>query len=200
MKYNKEENKLNLMMLLEEEGDDAEIDLGTDDAEAGDDGDTEEDGDDEAADDKGDTETEEEEEVEVSPAEETSLKKPIEAQVDAVLADFEMAALKSAQVNEAFSLRFLLSEEAVPEFDVDSFATDVARLIDNYTTLLDIESAIYYRAINMLQTNYGDDFVEAFKEIMHGRYQMDFGDVRSDPVATTAPLALGAGDGGGGGA
>ena len=52
----------------------------------------------------------------------------------------------------------------------------------------------------MLQANYGDDFVEAFKEIMHGRYQMDFGDIRADPVAKSAPLALGAGGEGGGGA
>jgi len=93
----------------------------------------------------------------------------------------------------------LLNEEAV-DFDVETFATNVARLIDNYETLLDIEQAIYYRAIEILKKNYGDEFVDAFKQIMHDRYRMDFGDVRADPVKDQAPLALGAGGEGGGGA
>jgi hypothetical protein len=192
--------KLSLKMLLEEEEEEATLDLGTDeDAPADDAGDEEADADDEAADDAGDTETEEENEVEVSPEDETSLRKPLEAQVDAVLADFEMAALKSAKVNESLSLRMLLNEEVV-DFDVETFATSVARLIDNYETLLDIEQAIYYRAIEILKKNYGEEFVDAFKQIMHDRYRMDFGDVRADPVKDQAPLALGAGGEGGGGA
>ncbi len=184
-------------MLLEEIEDDDALELGTDDTPAGDDGDVPEDADDEAADDSGDTETEKE--VEVSPAEETSLKKPLEAQVDAVLADFELAALKSAQVNENLSIKMLLLEEEV-EFDIDTFSSNVARLIDNYDTLLDIESAIYYRALNIIQTNYGEDFAAAFKQIMHDRHRFDFGDVRSDPVADSAPLALGSGGEGAAGA
>lgn len=192
--------KLSLKMLLEEEEEEATLDLGTDeDAPADDAGDEEADADDEAADDAGDTETEEENEVEVSPEDETSLRKPLEAQVDAVLADFEMAALKSAKVNESLNLRMLLNEEVV-DFDVETFATNVARLIDNYETLLDIEQAIYYRAIEILKKNYGDEFVDAFKQIMHDRYRMDFGDVRVDPIKDQAPLALGAGGEGGGGA
>ena len=192
--------KLSLKMLLEEEEEEATLDLGTDeDAPADDAGDEEADADDEAADDAGDTETEEENEVEVSPEDETSLRKPLEAQVDAVLADFEMAALKSAKVNESLNLRMLLNEEVV-DFDVETFATNVARLIDNYETLLDIEQAIYYRAIEILKKNYGDEFVDAFKQIMHDRYRMDYGDVRVDPIKDQAPLALGAGGEGGGGA
>ena len=192
--------KLSLKMLLEEEEEEATLDLGTDeDAPADDAGDEEADADDEAADDAGDTETEEENEVEVSPEDETSLRKPLEAQVDAVLADFEMAALKSAKVNESLNLRMLLNEEVV-DFDVETFATNVARLIDNYETLLDIEQAIYYRAIEILKKNYGDEFVDAFKQIMHDRYRLDFGDVRADPIKDQAPLALGAGGEGGGGA
>lgn len=190
--------KLSLKMLLEEEEEEATLDLGTDeDAPADDAGDEEADADDEAADDAGDTETEEENEVEVSPEEETSLRKPLEAQVDAVLADFEMSALKSAKVNENLSLRMLLNEEVV-DFDVESFATNVARLIDNYETLLDIEQAIYYRAIEILKKNYSEEFVDAFKQIMHDRHRMDFGDVRADPIKDQAPLALGAGGEAGG--
>jgi len=190
-------DKLNLRMLLEEEGEDdgGEISLSPDD---------------EAADDAGDTVTdeeeagasEEEEEVEVDADEEIALRKPLEAQVDSVLGDFEMAALKSAKVNEALTLQSLLVEEEQASFDVESFAADVARLINNYETLLDIEQAIYYRAINMLETNseYPPELAEAFKEILHGRYGFDFGDIRSDPVKDQAPLALGSGGEGAGGA
>ena len=185
---------LNLRMLLEEE-DDA-LELGTDETPADDSADMPEDADDEAADDSGDTETEEEEDIEVKPHEEAKLKNPLEAQVDAVLADFEMNALKSAKVNES-SLMFLLEDDSI-NFDVNSFAEDTARLMQNYETLLDIESAIYYRAAAILTQNYGEDISNAFKDIMHNRHGFDFGDVRSDPVENQAPLALGSGGEGGG--
>jgi len=76
----------------------------------------------------------------------------------------------------------------------------VARLINNYETLLDIEQAIYYRALNMLETNpeYPPEIAEAFKQILFDRYGFDFGDVRSDPVKDQAPLALGSGGEAGG--
>jgi len=187
--------KLNLRMLLEEEGD--ELELGTTDTPADDSADVPEDADDEAADDAGDTETEVEEDITVQPHEEAQLKNPLEAQVDAVLADFEMNALKSAKVNES-SLLFLLEDDQ-RLFDVNSFAEDVARLIYNYETLLDIEAAIYYRALAILEKNYGSDIADSFKDIMHSRHELDFGDVRSDPVKDQAPLALGSGGEAGGG-
>ncbi|MBC8411942.1 MAG: hypothetical protein H8E12_25005 [Rhodobacteraceae bacterium] len=134
------------------------------------------------------------EEIDVSADEEVELKKPLEAQVDMVLGDFEMDALKSAKVNEQLSFRFILNEET-DSFDVQHFANNVARLIDNYTTLLDIESAIYYRATAMLEKNYGIDVVDAFRQIMHSRHDFDFGDVRLDPIEGSAPLALGSGGG-----
>ena len=198
MRYDREETKLNLMMLLEEEGDDAAEESGGTDSATGDAGDVPENSDDEAADDSGDTKTEEEEEdIEVEPHEEAQLKNPLEAQVDAVLADFEMSALKSAKVNES-SLMFLLEDDDAIRFDVNSFAEDTARLIANYETLLDIESAIYYRAVSILEKNYGRDIAETFKDVMQQRHGYDFGDVRPDPVKDVAPLAVGSGAGAGG--
>jgi len=188
----KRNDKLTLKMLLEVEDEEegGEIEISPDD---------------EAADDAGDTETDEEEagadeEIEVDADEEIALRKPLEAQVDSVLGDFELAALKSAKVNESFALQSLLVEEDQTSFDVESFASDVARLINNYETLLDIEQAIYYRAINMLETNpeYPPEIAEAFKQILFDRYGFDFGDVRSDPVKDQAPLALGSGGEAGG--
>ena len=196
MKYSREETRLNLRMLIEEE----ELDLGLDDEEddePADTGDTPESSDDEAADDKGDTETEEEEDIKISDEDEKVLYNPLEAQVDAMLADFENDALRSAKVNEV-TLSMLVETDV--NFDVNAFAENTARLIDSYTTLLDIEAAIYYRAAAILEKNYGHDVSEAFKELMQQQHGYDFGDVRPDPVKSAAPLAVGAGGGGGGGA
>jgi len=190
-------DKLSLKMLLEEEEpveDDAEV-VDSDDEDLLD-------TDDESTDTDTDTDTSTdatEEEVDVSADEEVELKKPLEAQVDMVLGDFEMDALKSAKVNEHLTFRSILNEDT-NNFDVQHFANNVARLIDNYTTLLDIESAIYYRAIAMLEKNYGADVVDAFRETLHSRHGFDFGDVRIDPIENSAPLALGSGGEGGAGA
>ena len=182
-------------MLIEEED---PLELGSDEEGGEEAGIEDADADTEAADDAGDTETEVEndDEIEIKPEDEGALYKPLEGQVDAVLGDFELEALKSAKVNES-SLHFLIEGEDL-EFDVNSYASDVSRLIDNYETLLDIESAIYYRAAAILQKNYGEDISDAFKEIMQSRYGYDFGDVRIDPVKNQAPLALGSGGEGAG--
>ena len=55
------------------------------------------------------------------------------------------------------------------------------------------------KTISILEKNYGEDIVEIFKDVMHTRHGFDFGDVRPDPVKDVAPLAVGSGEGGGGG-
>jgi len=202
-------------LLMEEEGEEGEDLFGDEEETPVGGGDVETTADDEAADDAGDTETEEEEEVEIEPDDEVELRKPLEAQVDNMLADFEMAALKSSAINvdaqtvegevveswwKAPLSSLLVEVDDVADLDIEQFATDVARLIQNYETLLDIESAIYYRAIALLERNYSEETAMAFKDIMQQRYQFDFDDIRDDPTENEAPLALGAaGEGGGGG-
>jgi len=205
--------RLSLRFLLEQEEEEGEGEdlFGAEEESPETPGDVEADADTEAADDAGDTETEAEEEVDIDPGDEVELRKPLEAQVDNMLADFEMAALKSSVINvdeetveESWwrqPLTTLLVEvDDAAELDVELFAADVARLIQNYETLLDIESAIYYRAIALLERNYDEALAAAFRDIMQSRYQFDFDDIREDPVAAEAPLALGAGaaEGGGG--
>ncbi len=203
---------LRFLLEQEDEGEDEGL-FGDEEETPTDTGDVEADADTEAVDDAGDTEAEEEEEeeVEIDPDDTVELKKPLEAQVDNMLADFEMAALKSSAINvdaetvgESWwrnPLASLLVEvDDAAALDIEQFATDVARLIQNYETLLDIESAIYYRAIALLERNYDEELADAFRDIMQQRYQFDFDDIRDDPVAFEAPLATGAsGEGGGGG-
>ena len=175
--------------------------------------------DDEAADEEGDTETEEEapepepaeEEVEIEAGDEVRLGKPFEAQIDSILGDFEMDALKSAQINTEEeiaveskwwnkSLTTILLEQEEPtteaDIDIDIFSADVARFIGNYDTLLDMESIIYNKAKELLKTKYGDEVALAFEEILKSRHSIDLspavdGKAVSSSEEIQTPLAVG---------
>jgi hypothetical protein len=93
----------------------------------------------------------------------------------------------------------------VPEIDTLNFASDIARLVTNYTSLLDVESVIVNRAIDFLLKNYDDVTVEEFKELLTTRFEIDF--VKQDGTETSnepeTPIAAGGlstGAGGGGAA
>jgi len=194
-------------------------------------GDEEEDtADDEAADEEGDTETEEgatedeeppEEEIEIEAGDEVRLGKGFEAAIDSILNDFEMDALKSAQINigdeeiavesswwnKPLSKMLLEQEEATTEaeLDIDIFAEDVARFINNYDTLLDMESIIYNKAKELLITKYGDEVALAFEEILKARHGIDLtsavdGKAVSDSEEIQPPLAVGSSGAAAGGA
>jgi hypothetical protein len=82
------------------------------------------------------------------------------------------------------------------------FSEDVARLINNYDSLMDMESIIFNKAKEFLMTKWGKEVAEAFSEILKVRHGWDFDseiDALED-IEVAAPLAVGAsgGDGGGG--
>lgn len=91
----------------------------------------------------------------------------------------------------------------IEEIDINSFASSVARLIDNYDSLLEIRDTIVRRATNYLGKNYELDVVEKFKDVMSE--QFDIGQDDTPPgladekfPAPTADRASGGGGGGGG--
>ena len=181
--------------------------------------------DDEAADEEGDTATEEEapeeeeeeEEVEIEAGDEVRLNKPFEAQIDSILADYEMDALKSAQINTADEVtteskwwkkslsKILLEQDDAQttesDIDIDKFAGDVARLIDNYDSLLDMESILYNKARELLTVKYGEEVAQAFDEILQTRHNISLaaplhGLAQSSPEEQIdPPLAVGTGGG-----
>jgi len=196
----------------------------------------EEEGEEEApADEEGEAEAEvaevEVEEVAIEAGDEVRLGKQFDIALDSILADYEMNALKSAQIHTAAreevvdmathstnewwkrdlgNLLFEQDEAAVEEeaivseneLDIDLFSEDVARLIKNYTVLMDMESIIFNKAKEFLMQKYGDEVAAAFAEILRLRHDMDFDseiEVLED-IEIAAPLAVGAGGGGAGGA
>lgn len=221
--------KLSHLLFEQDEEEDTEDLFGGEEEEPADEGGEEEGAEEEGGEEDAGAEEEEEEEeetVEIKPGDDVRFGKQLDAALDSMLADFEMTALKSAAVNAPIEveeeiqvewwltpLAILLEQEEVAaveeevvvetDFDVESFAEDVGRLIQNYDSLLDMEGIIFNKAMDFLQTKYGDDVASTFSEILELRYNLYLGDAAEDnPNDTAAPLGVGASGGGemGGGA
>jgi hypothetical protein len=144
-------------------------------------------------------EEENEEVEEVSPDDKESLEKSVDDAIEGILVDYEASARKSAelQTESRYSLRRYLLTEADEKLDVDMFASDVARLVKNYDTLLDMEAIIVNKAIQFLEKNYDSDIAEEFVELLDVRHDVSVGE---DPDELEQPIAVGASGGGGGAA
>lgn len=191
-------------LLFEKEGDE-------DEASDEEDEDTEEESDSDAdstADEEAEEETEDEEDGEEVPVETTvedeiRLKDKLDTELSAVFTGFETRARKKASLaveSKRFSIMSILREESETEadqdFDLDQFADDTARLIQNYDSLLDMEAIIYNKAKQFLTDKYGSEVASALREILVDRYGIDF---MEDEPGLEEPIAVvGAGGGGGG--
>ena len=87
------------------------------------------------------------------------------------------------------------------DIDVNSFASSIARLVDNYDSLLELRNVILRRAASFIAKGYEQDVVDAFKEALSIDYDMEIGETEtSDDEKYPAPKAGFAGPAGGGGA
>ena len=155
-------------------------------------------------------ETEEETE-EVSAEEEKVLVKTADDQVQHMLVDFESEAIKSAQLQKdelpmqqevwyRCSLSQLLFEQEthapdeLPSSDIDlqSFAGNVARLIMNYDSLLDMEMLIIDKAKTFLEDKYDEATAMEFENILNDQFHITL-EPYVDEQEMEAPLAIGAG-------
>lgn len=156
----------------------------------------EEEGDEPAED---EAEEDEEEEVEdVSPEEHSTLSKSVDDAIEGVLVDYEARARKSAEIQteSRYSLRRYLLSESEQKLDVDMFATDVARLVKNYDTLLDMEAIIVNKAIQFLEKNYDEETAEELVELLDVRHDIRIGDDPDEDFEQ--PVAVGGAEGGAG--
>jgi len=216
--------KEEINILLEEEGDEEEIDFG--DEEGGDeDVAAEEEGGDE------DVAAEEEEKPEPTPEEEASLSKSADDQILSHIIDFETNAIKSATVQQDDQLRpdpegapidielesrwyksdlsrMLFEEESEgpsldtaswvgsPDIDVAVFASDIARLVMNYDSLIDMEALILNKAQGHLIDKYDQVTSDYFIEIMDVEHDMRTNDpstIDQENEGPQNPSAIGAG-------
>ncbi len=183
--------------------DDSGDDEGGDD-EGGDEEDADEDsGDDEESDDSSDDEESDDSDDSdepSGPADDT-----IDGEVNNLLADFEAEAIASAEKDAALKgesyiykkpMTKLLFEADEPVFDVGSFASNIARVIDNYQTLLDVEKMIFDKAMSFLTAKYGEQVADEFESILDSDHQISFvtgaGTDSSAESDDSVPIAAGA--------
>lgn len=193
-------------LLLEEEEDDL---FGGD--EEGGDEEAEEGGDEEGGDDEGDEEAAEEEE---EPGRQLTAKEveelgpgDIEQELDSVMTDIFDDSSKSlaakAASNESIhrnSMSALLFESGdLDGFDMERFASETARYIQHYDTLLDVEGMLFNKAKKTLLDQFGEQgemAVADFEEFMARVHGIDLAGNEDEPFI--APTAAGAGGEGGG--
>ena len=154
----------------------------------------EEEGGDEAADEGGDEEGgEEEDELEISPDEEVKLAKSIDADLEALLIDFETQARKTKEiettsqeefetetVEETLKLSMLIEQDEPEayeeEIDLDRFTAEVARLVKNYTNLLDMEKMIVNKAREFVVTRYGEAAEQELLDKLNMKHDIEIGE------------------------
>jgi hypothetical protein len=183
-----------------DEGDDADTadDTEGDDTDAADDAegdDTEDDG-----------SEEEEEKLDVDIDDEVKLSKSVDQDLEALLIDFETDARKSKQIDdipveESLNLGMLIEQDEYDEdIDLERFAAEVARLVKNYTTLLDMEKILVSKSREFIVTRYGEDAETDLVDILSNKHDIDIQDPPSPKLAkASVPIAVGAGTGGAGG-
>lgn len=156
----------------------------------------------------------EEEELDIAPADEVRLSKSIDQDLEALLMDFEMQARKSREISsqaedeiiqiESLSLKFLTEQEAPPEYeddlDLERFSAEVARLVKNYTSLLDMEKMLVNKAREFVVTRYGEAAEADMLNILADKFDIEVVDPTTPPSASIdVPTAVGAGSGASGG-
>ena len=164
---------------------------------------TDEDAEETPAEDEGEeaAEEDEEKEEEVEPAidETDPLAKSVDDELNAIFVDFEAEAISDAGAeiasvetqseNKKYSLiRILYEQEEIPSIDMETFAANVARLVKNYDSLLDMKAIIVKKAQDYIANKYDVELGDALLDILNLRYDISL-DI---PEAMTAPMAVGA--------
>lgn len=89
-----------------------------------------------------------------------------DTELDTMFADFETSAI--TQVENLSLSKTLLEQEK--RFDVVKFADDVARVIKNFTSLIDYEKMVVNKAKVFLSDKHSEDVAELFIDILDDRH------------------------------
>lgn len=198
----------------DEGGDDAADEEGADEeggAEGSDEGGDEEGGDKEEDAAEGEDEDEESDKKDEKSEE---VLGPVGDEVDTalkdVMADFEKRALDSAAAKSKLEpaagpkkegrvslAKLLFESDDEVLIDVGTFASDIARLINNYDTLIDMEGVIYTKAMDFMEKKYGKDYADQLRDTLARDYSIEI-NVKQDPEKAEQPIyAVGATSSGG---
>tara|TARA_B100000131_G_scaffold322823_1_gene378255 strand:- start:9441 stop:10139 length:699 start_codon:yes stop_codon:yes gene_type:complete len=160
---------------------------------------------------EGEEAEEEDEKLDVDLEDEVKLSKSIDQDLEALLIDFETDARKSKEIDdtaldtveESLHLGMLLEQDDYEaEIDLDRFTAEVARLVKNYTSLLDMEKMLVSKAREFVATRYGEKAEQDLVDTLSAKHDVDIVDSPAeaeDSAKDTTPIAVGAGTGAAGG-
>ena len=139
---------------------------------------------------------EEEEEVEPPDEEALSLAKTVDDELTALFVDFETDALQVGKMEEESIeegrfprlVNLLFEQEQTPALDMETFASDVARLVQNYDSLLDMKAIIMKKAEDYITSKYDAEKAQELMDILDLRYDLSL-EIDEDEIA---PMAAGA--------
>jgi len=150
-----------------------------------------------AGEETGDSDQPEEEEDKAPSVDDVSLDSDIEA----VFIDFETDARKS--VAEKFVYMKDLSvlyeqaeDDKFEEIDIDVFSSEVARLVKNYDTLLDMEKMLVDKAKDFISSRYGEKAETALMDKLATQHDIEIDEPQTPPTSNLdTPVAVGAASG-----
>lgn len=118
----------------------------------------------------------------LSPKEQAELEDDIGNEIDVFLQNAEEKArnkaafdtVQSKRRNESLRRVYkkVLKEASADDIDIDTYSEEVARLVKNYSTLLDIENIIINRAKAYLEKYYGEETSKAFEIALEKGYDL----------------------------
>jgi len=128
----------------------------------------------------------------------------LDSEIEAVLIDYEQKAIDQAAADSETNENrlyesgiILLLEDEEPLIDIDTFASEVARLVKNYENLLDMESLLIDKASSFISDKYGEETAERFLDSLESKHSLN---LEKETEQESAPLAVGALPGGAAGA
>ena len=97
------------------------------------------------------------------------------------------------------SMKFLMEEKdpAYEQIDISHFTSEVARYINNYENLLDIEGMLFNKARQFLLNQIGTEAETEFVELLATKFGLDFKEDFTGVSAALNPTAVGATGGSG---
>lgn len=133
--------------------------------------DTEDEGEDEEESESDDDEEEKEDEEDKSEDKEEDPPEPtdvetFDAELDAMLSSFETSAITQTESNSL--AKTLLEQEK--RFDVVKFTDEVARVIKNFTSLVDYEKMVINKAKSFLIDKHSEEVADIFTDMLDDRH------------------------------
>ena len=133
--------------------------------------DTEDEGEDEEESEADDDEEEKEDEEDKSEDKEEDPPEPtdvetFDAELDAMLSSFETSAITQTESNSL--AKTLLEQEK--RFDVVKFTDEVARVIKNFTSLVDYEKMVINKAKSFLIDKHSEEVADIFTDMLDDRH------------------------------